>query len=246
MKVVAPQPFTYYGEKKAVLLLHGFTGSTVDVRKLGVYLNERGFTCHAPLYKGHGVTPNELIKTGPKEWWQDVVRGYQFLKEEGYEAIAVAGVSLGGVFSLKVGAEFPVKGIVSMSAPAQEKNTEDLYKRVINYARGFKKFEGKDEEQIAREMMAFEQTPMKSLKNLQQLILETRDQIHSITSPIAVLQGRLDDPLYHESAQYIFTHVASSEKQIKWYEHSGHLLTLDKEREQVFEDVYQFLNQLNW
>ena len=56
----------------------------------------------APHYKGHGVPPEELLETGPQDWWKDVMRGYDRLKAEGYEEIAVAGLSLGGVFSLKV------------------------------------------------------------------------------------------------------------------------------------------------
>ncbi|EAZ86362.1 YvaK [Bacillus sp. B14905] len=41
MKLTKPQPLTIEGGKKAVLLLHGFTGSTKDVKKLGgFYLNE--------------------------------------------------------------------------------------------------------------------------------------------------------------------------------------------------------------
>lgn len=246
MKVIAPKPFTYNGGNKAVLLLHGFTGSTVDVRKLGKYLQERGYTCHAPLYKGHGLDPNELIQTGPEDWWQDVIDGYNFLREKGCEEIAVAGVSLGGVFSLKVGAELPVKGIISMCAPVHEKNRDDLYKRVLNYARGYKKFEGKDEDQIELEMKVFEQTPMRSLKRLQQIIGKTRGNLNEITSPILVLQGCLDDPQYKASAQIIYKNVNTIDKQIKWYEHSGHIITLDKEREKVYEDVYTFLKTLNW
>src|SRR3954454_17443830 len=98
MKVVAPKAFTLEGGKRAVLLLHGFTGSTKDVKRLGQYLHKRGYTCHAPMYSGHGVTPEELLLTSPADWWQDVVNGYYHLKNLGYEEIAVAVISLGGVF----------------------------------------------------------------------------------------------------------------------------------------------------
>ena len=36
------------------------------------------------------------------------------------------------------------------------------------------------------------------------------------------------------------------QKEIKWYQHSGHVITIDKEKEKVFEDVYQFLESLEW
>lgn len=246
MKVVAPKPFTYSGGNKAVLLLHGFTGNPGDVRKLGRYLQQHGYTCHAPLFKGHGVEPENLLQTGPEDWWQNVIEGYRFLEAEGYKDIAVAGVSLGGVFSLKVGEELPVKAVVSMCAPMKEKSIDDLYMRVKNYAEGYMKIEGKNDEQIEAELKKLEQTPMPTLKSLQQLILETSKKIDTITSPIFVLQGLLDQDLYKESAEIIYKKVSTEKKQIKWYEQSGHIITLGKEREKIYEDICHFLDALDW
>jgi carboxylesterase len=246
MKVKAPESFTYIGGKRAVLLLHGFTGSTGDMKKLGKYLNDLDYTCHGPLYSGHGVSAEELAKTGPKEWWQDVVNGYNFLKEEGYEEIAVVGISLGGVFSLKVGIELPVKGVVSMCAPTQGKSIDRQKNRLLNYAQAYKKFEGKDADQIASEVKLLEEEPMPQLKDVLNIINETGENLDLITSPTLVLQGRLDDPDYTESATAIFNEVDTQHKHLIWYEKSGHIITLGKEREQVYEDVYKFLNTLNW
>ena len=121
MKLVAPKPFTFEGGDRAVLLLHGFTGTTADVRMLGRHLQKQGYTCHAPLYKGHGVPPEELVHTGPDDWWENVREGYQFLKDRGHTEIAVAGLSLGGVFSLKLGYTLPIKGIIPMCAPVRSR-----------------------------------------------------------------------------------------------------------------------------
>src|SRR5690606_37594541 len=116
MKIKPPQPFTFEAGKRAVLLLHGFTGNSADVRQLGRFLEKNGYTSHAPQYKGHGVPPEQLVHTGPDDWWKDVLDGYQFLKGKGFDEIAVAGLSLGGVFSLKLGYTVPVKGIIPMCA----------------------------------------------------------------------------------------------------------------------------------
>ena len=35
-------------------------------------------------------------------------------------------------------------------------------------------------------------------------------------------------------------------KELKWYEESGHVITLDKEKDQLHEDIYQFLERLDW
>lgn len=127
MKLIAPKPFTIESGKRAVLLLHGFTGNTNDVKRLGKYLADRNYTVHAPLYKGHGGGPDLLIQSQPAEWWDSVIEGYDELRNRGYEEIAVAGVSLGGIFSLKLGEERPTKAIVTMSA-RQQPNQQIVYK----------------------------------------------------------------------------------------------------------------------
>ncbi|TDL78851.1 alpha/beta hydrolase [Peribacillus frigoritolerans] len=246
MKRVLPKPFIFEGGDRAVLLLHGFTGNTADVRMLGRYLNERGYTCHAPQYKGHGVPPEELVHTGPEDWWKDVLEGYNLLKERGHESIAVAGLSLGGVFSVKLGYTVPVKGIVPMCAPMYIKNEEVMYKGILEYARNFKKFEGKSEAEIEEEMKRFEKTPMNTLRALQELIADVRNNVDMVYSPAFVAQARHDHMINTDSANIIYNEVESDNKHLKWYEESGHVITLDKERDQLHADVYEFLESLDW
>ena len=246
MKVVAPKSFTFEGGKRAVLLLHGFTGSTKDVKRLGEYLQKRGYTCHAPMYRGHGGTPEELLQTSPNEWWQDVVEGYHYLLNLGYEEIAVAGISLGGVFSLKVAEEFPVKAVVSMCAPIKRSSTNGLFDRLYNYAKIYKSFEGKSKDEIIEELEVLKNTPRDSLNGVQSITENTCEELHSITSPTLVLQGALDDEIYQESASFIIEKVETNEKEIIWYEESGHIITTGKEKDKVCEDIYTFLNQVEW
>lgn len=246
MKIALPKPFTFEGGPRAVLLLHGFTGNSSDVRMLGRFLEKKGYTCHAPHYKGHGVPPEELVGTGPEDWWQDVMNGYELLKKRGHEEIAVAGLSLGGVFSLKLGYNVPIKGIVPMCAPMHIKSEEVMYEGVLEYAREFKKREGKSDEQIQVEMNEFKKTPMQTLKALQALIADVRDNIDMIYAPTFVVQARHDKMINTESANIIYENIESTKKQIKWYEESGHVITLDQEKEQLHEDVYGFLESLDW
>jgi carboxylesterase len=246
MRKLVPRPFTFKAGKRAVLLLHGFTGNSADVRMLGRFLEGKGYTCHAPIFKGHGVPPEELIHTGPEDWWQDAIGGYEFLKNEGYEEIAVAGLSLGGVFSLKIGYTVPVMGIVPMCAPMYIKTEEIMYHGVLEYAKEYKRMEGKPPEQIESEVDALRNGSMVTLKALQGLIAEVRDNVDMIYAPTFVVQARNDHMINPDSANIIYNAVESDNKKLKWYEESGHVITLDKERDQLHEDVYTFLESLNW
>lgn len=246
MRAKLPQPFLFEAGKRAVLLLHGFTGNSADVRMLGRYLEKKGYTSHAPHYKGHGVPPEQLVHTGPDDWWQDVMDGYNLLKDKGYEEIAVAGLSLGGVFSLKLGYTVPIKGIIPMCAPMYIKSEEVMYEGILDYAREFKKFEGKDEDQILQEMQEFKKTPMSTLKGLQQLIASVRDNVDMTYAPLFVIQARNDEMINTDSANIIYNQAESVKKEIKWYEHSSHVITLGPEKDTLHEDVYRFLEGLDW
>lgn len=246
MKLASPKPFTFEGGDRAVLLLHGFTGNSADVRMLGRFLEKKGYTCHAPIYKGHGVPPEELVHTGPTDWWQDVAEAYQLLKDKGFEKIAVVGLSLGGVFSLKLGYTVPVLGVVPMCAPMYIKSEETMYQGILAYAREYKKREQKSPEQIEQEMLEFQKTPMNTLKALQELIADVRNNVDMIYAPTFVVQARHDEMINTDSANIIYNGVESTLKDIKWYEDSTHVITLDKQRDELHEDVYNFLEQLDW
>jgi carboxylesterase len=213
---------------------------------LGRFLEKKGYTCHAPQYKGHGVPPEELVETGPDDWWQDVITGYEFLKNKGHTEIAVAGLSLGGVFSLKLGYTVPIKGIVAMCAPMQMKSEEVMYEGILDYAREYKNREGKTDEQIEMEMNVFNKSPMKTLKALRQLINDVHENVDMVYAPTFVVQARHDKMINTESANIIYGKIESIIKEIKWYEESGHAITLDIERSQLHEDVYVFLEKLDW
>ncbi|MES9682918.1 carboxylesterase [Bacillus sp. AFS001701] len=246
MRVTMPKPFTFEGGDRAVLLLHGFTGHSADVRMLGRFLEKQGYTCHAPHYKGHGVPPDELVHTGPEDWWKDVMEAYQFLKDRGHQKIAAVGLSLGGVFALKLGYTVPLNGIVTMCSPMYIKSEEIMYEGVLAYTREFKKREGKSPEQIEVEMEEFKKTPMNTLKALQGLIKEVRENVDTVYAPTFVIQSIVDEMINTDSANIIYNEVQSDQKKLKWYKNSTHVITLGQEKDMLHEDVLAFLNELEW
>lgn len=246
VKRVLPKPFFFEGGERAVLCLHGFTGNSADCRMLARYLEKQGYTCYGPQYRGHGVPPEELVKYGPDDWWQDVQDAYHFLKEKGYEKIAVVGLSLGGVFSLRLGYTVPIKGIVTMCAPMYIKSEEVMYQGVLEYAAEYKRQEGKSDEIITEEMEQFKQSPMKTLKALQNMIADVRNNVDMIYAPTFVVQARHDHMINTDSANIIYNEIESVDKKIKWYEESGHIITFDKEKDQLHEDVHAFLENIDW
>lgn len=227
-----------------MLLLHGFTGNSSDVRQLGRFLQKKGYTSYAPHYEGHAAPPEEILKSSPFVWFKEALDGYDFLVEKGYDEIVVAGLSLGGCYALKLSLNRDVKGIITMCSPMYIKTEGSMFDGVLEYARNFKKYEGKDETTINKEMDVFQ--PSETLKELQGQIQDVRDHVDEVMDPLLVVQAEQDQMINTDSANIIYNESESDEKNIKWYANSGHVITIDKEKELVFEDVYQFLESLDW
>ncbi|HLR40371.1 MAG TPA: alpha/beta fold hydrolase [Virgibacillus sp.] len=246
MKIKQPQPFTFEAGPRAVLLLHGFTGHTADVRMLGRFLEKKGYTSHAPIYRGHGQPPEALIEANADQWWEDVQNAYKHLQDLGYQEIAVAGLSLGGVLGLKLAYSDKVKAVIPMCAPMFFDNEEQLTTGFRTFSKEYKQLEGKEDTIVEGEVekLMNESAPM--FKQLGAFITDVQANVDMIYTPTMVVQASKDAMINTDSANYIYEHVESDEKAIKWYEESGHVITLDKERDKLHEDIYQFLETLNW
>lgn len=246
MKIKLPEPFTFEAGPRAVLLLHGFTGHTADVRMLGRYLEKQGYTSYAPILRGHGLTPEELMKATPDEWWEDVLKAYNHLKDLGYKEIAVAGLSLGGALSIKLANCEKVKGVIPMCAPIFADNEKQLTGAFKHFAKQFKQFEQKSAATIERELAVLMEDFTGLYQKIAESIDEVRGHVETIYTPTFVVQARHDQIINPESATYIYENVETDNKELKWYEKSSHVITLSNEKEMLHKDILMFLEALDW
>ena len=246
MKIKQPEPFTFEAGPRAVLLLHGFTGHSADVRMVGRFLEKKGYTSHAPIYRGHGTSPEKLIETSPEDWWEDVLQAYDHLRDLGYKEIAVAGLSMGGALGLKLANCKPVKAVIPMCTPMFFDNEEQLTKGFLFFAKQYKQLEGKANDEVDKEVALLKERSKPLFQQIGAFIEEINKSVDMIYAPTFVVQARNDEMINPESANFIYENIATEEKQIKWYEHSGHVITLDKERDLLHEDIWKFLESLNW
>ena len=87
----------------------------------------------------------------------------------------------------------------------------------------------------------YEATPLKSLSSLLEFISHVKKLLHEVTAPVLIMQSRAEHTVVPKSAQYIYDHLGSKEKHLIWLRRSGHIVTLDVEREKVFAEIGKFL-----
>lgn len=245
--MIEPKPFTFQTEgSRAVLLLHGFTGNSADVRMIGRFLEKKGYTSHAPIFRGHGQAPEALLEVSPDDWWEDVQQAYQHLVDLGYDEIAIAGLSLGGVLGLKLTTIADVKAVIPMCTPMFFDNKKQLTAGFRLFAKEYKQLEGKNERVINKELEDLLENAPNTFNKVGQFINNVSKELDLIHSPAMIVQASQDEMINPDSAPYIYDHIHSDEKTIKWYENSNHAITFGPERNKLHEDIYTFLESLDW
>ncbi|WP_428416398.1 alpha/beta hydrolase [Phocicoccus schoeneichii] len=243
MQVKIPGKFHFNEGKKpyVVLMLHGFTGNTSDVRQLGRYLEKHDIPSYSFNYEGHGEAPEKILKSSPYIWYKQVVDTYDELKKQ-YDRVFVVGLSIGGVLGLRLTLDREVEALATVCSPMSLKTNDELLENFKTYARMFKsRFEQKDEGEIEKEIDLLSDESV--FEDIRSFIMSVRDDLDEVYVPMFIAQGEKDVVIDQGSAKIIYDTVDSDDKNIIYYKDSGHVLTLDKDKETFFEDYYDFIKE---
>lgn len=243
MQKLGAQPFFFEGNREGVLLVHGYTGAPGEMRLLGEYLNRFGFTVMGVLLPGHGTKPEDLNNKLFSDWFGEVEKGVTHLKSI-CEKVYVVGLSMGGLLTIKAAAELNIDKAVIISAPIYVQDKRQPFypflKHFIKYLPKAQKHYDVPDEYLAH----YHVMPVKPIGEIFDFINKCQKGfIRKIRIPCLVMQSKKEHTVRPDSAQYIFDRLSSKRKKLIWYEKSGHILTLDKEHNDVFDKIRRFLTE---
>jgi len=244
-----PNPFYFEGGDTGCLLIHGFTGAPPEMRPIGEYLADKGLSVLGVQLAGHGTVPEDLAKTHWQDWVASVQEGWDRLQAR-CDRVAVGGLSLGGLLALYQAAHEPVAGLILM-APGLV--VRDWRMRLLPIVRFFMKWDEVSPEQEGADLTdpeapnriwCYERRSVAAAHELLKLQKVTRRLLPEITCPTLIFQGVNDQSVDPKGAQLIYDTIPASEKELVWLENSGHCLSVDSEREAVWEKSWQFIQKI--
>lgn len=227
---------------RAVLLLHGYTGTTAEMRPLGEYLQALGYTVLCPRLPGHGTSVEDLKETVASQWVAAAKLGYAILAKQ-YHKIYVAGLSMGGLLAIVIAATEKVEGAAFLATPIFVQDKRIPFLPILRFFIHYLPKHKRSYHEMDKYCQAYDRMPTKPLTSLFALVKTCKKELVSkITAPCLVLQSKIEHTVDPKSAQYIYDHLGSKkeEKQLVWFEKSGHILTLDCEHERVFKLIGDF------
>ena len=98
-----------------ILIIHGFTSTTYEVRDLAEYLGDKGFHTVAKNLPGHATCSEDCNSTKYPEWLEFVEQNYAEIMSSN-DKVYIIGISMGAVLGLHLSTLFPVDGLVVAAA----------------------------------------------------------------------------------------------------------------------------------
>jgi carboxylesterase len=248
-------PFFLPGNKTGVLLVHGFTGTPKEMRWMGESLNQNGYTCLGIRLNGHATHPEDMRRSRRSDWTASVEDGFDLLCGM-TDRVYLAGLSMGGALSLLISTKFAqdVAGVIAMSTPYSLPKDYPLwmlrlYSRFVRYGRKSKEKPGASwfDKAAYAEHVSYPRNPMSSVVQLKLLFHEMQVALLEVCKPVLLIHSKDDTYVLPKNAEKIFAGLVAlhaPDKTKLYITGSGHVITRDAARHQVFEAALEFIRKV--
>ncbi len=230
----------------AILLFHGFTSTTIEVRPLAESLQKFGYTVLAPLLPGHGTKPEDMLVVRCEDWVDTAENAYLDLVRD-YPKIVVGGESMGALLALHLAAQHPnISGVV-VFAPAVHISGQWRAPLLAPFIKFRPKYylptDVKQPEPSTLPWQGYNVLPIPAAAQFYELQKLVQHELVSINQPALIFQGKLDGTIDPQGAQAVVEALSSQDKRLIWLENSGHTLLLGSEHEAVYQQTLRFIQQ---
>ena len=227
--------------KRAVILFHAYTGKPTDLRMLASFLHRHDYAVYVPAFSGHEHSNAcEILKETPEKWYEDAKQAVQFVRSQGYSTIAALGLSMGGIMAAALATDQLVEIAGTFCSPVSKRNAQlpDLLKSFMAFA----SHSGMCEE----EMFTLGKKAKQQLLDLHHFSAKVAEKLEQVTGPFYIAQGELDRLVDPEVSIEMKEALVNAAVDFHWFEQSGHVITVGKEKAEFQESVLEFLNQQEW
>jgi len=245
------EPFFFPGDEVGCLLSHGFTASPQEMRGLGEYLASQGRTVLGVRLSGHATNVNDMTRSRWQDWVASVEDGYHFL-EDCSSKICLIGFSTGGAISLYLANTLPTIGVAALSTP-HELPADPRIRTLRPVLRPLSLVypiipKGPPDffdPEAFKVRVAYKHYPIRAVPELDELLIRMREVLPLLKVPVLFVHSKNDRFIPSEHMNANFDLLGSENKNRILVEGSNHIITCDAAREQVFEAVSDFVNQIS-
>lgn len=243
-----PSRFEFEGGSTGILLLHGYTAATPEMRPLGEFLASKGMTVVAPLLPGHGTSIEDL---NTRSWREvaDAAADELYRLQGKCDRVFVGGLSMGGLLTLHLGQRCPgIAGLIPMAAALY---LRDPMSRLLPFIKHIIPSIPKSKDihvslvdaESEALMWSYDRNPLRFAAEVIKLMHHVRERLGEIDLPMLAFHAARDRTVSDKAADALVRRTASQDVELVILQNSGHCLSIDGERDLLCAKTWQWIQE---
>jgi carboxylesterase len=228
------------------LVIHGFTGNPGSMRGLAEAFAKAGFHVEMPRLPGHGTAVEEMLTTNWTDWRGEAEAAYQRLIQRAGKVV-VAGLSMGGSLTLRIGADHPeVAGLVCINPATNALPAEltDMVRGMLESGTDVMPGIGSDIADPDSKEAAYEGTPLVPLLSLaEDGLAPLSGEYPSMRMPLLLLTSPQDHVVEPAQSDFLASTYGGPVERVS-LDRSYHVATQDYDKELIFESAVTFAQRV--
>ena len=229
--------------KLGVYIIHGFSSTTYEVKKLAKFLSDQGYYTVANNLPGHGTNIDECNRI-PFVQWLDAVKKDLAILSSKCEKLFVIGNSMGGVLSLYLSSLFPLNGFVVGGAVLKFNNpftTNFIIPVICNIVK--KKRKSKFNKSKNIKFYGYKEYPLVALNQYRKMNKFVLPLLKKISAPGLIIHSYADSMSIKENVNIINNTINSKEVETFYVKRAHHNMFDDNpDQKIIFQKILKFLN----
>jgi len=236
---------------ECIMLIHGFGGSTFDVKPLTDVFDTLGVNYFALMLEGHGTNPEDLKNVKHETWIGESFSKFDSLSLK-YEHVSLVGFSMGGAISIILASRREVHKLTVLS-PYFEVYKKWYYfgkpeiwarrfSNVFHYIKKLKIGQINDPEGLER-YDAYRKVPLQAVAELSKVGKIALTRVTDVTCPILWIHSKKDIVSEFTLSKKSFDRVSSTEKTFIEFSESNHIILYDYESNDAINEILRFMSR---
>lgn len=219
------------------LLIHGFGGDLSEIQPLESFLTSQGIVVQCVALPGHTGIRKDLGSADHLDWIASAQDALDTLQKR-CDTPFIIGFSMGGLIAANLACDTRVAGIALLSSPIFCWDKKRILRNVLS------DLKSRERSHIAHYLHSTVKFPLRALLQFNLLLKKTKKRLSLVTCPVFIAQGLLDDTVSPQSAEYLRRFTSASQKTVKYYARSSHLICHSADRQALFNDLLTYMAEV--
>ena len=241
------EPLSHDGAgPNGALVIHGYTGNPSSMRELAEAFVAAGYHVEMPRLPGHGTHLDDMIPTRWTDYVAEAEAAYQRLAARSAKVV-VAGLSMGGALTLRMGASHPeIAGLICINAASAPIGLEEMVPIMNELLDGGTEVApgvGSDIADPDVTESAYEGAPIRAMLSLIEGLRELAPAYQGMAIPLLILASAEDHVVPPAHQDYLAEHYGGPVERVT-LERSYHVATQDFDKRLIFDTSVEFAKKV--